>query len=167
MRLFYVFLPQCEYCIKVHHKILRIIKFKPNVKRSRKIASYSLLCSTLPWSSFSGNVWHLHKQYIAEESVIEIENRLAALWKRFAVLRFCLPINPSTFSCGERGDAATRTRTSKEITLQFFTPILLHHINICTFEDLITSPKKHLSHCLKMNQNVAFEFWHFPQILSY
>jgi len=42
---------------------------------------------------------------IAEESVIEIENRLAALWKRFAVLRFCLPINPSTFSCGERGDA--------------------------------------------------------------
>ena len=129
MRLFYVFLPQCEYCIKVHHKILRIIKFKPNVKRSRKIASWSLLCSTLPWSSFSGNVWHLHKQYIAEESVIEIENRLAALWKRFAVLRFCLPINPSTFSCGERGDAATRTRTrSKEITLQFFTPILLHSI---------------------------------------
>ena len=80
---------------------------------------------------------------IAEESVIEIENRLAALWKRFAVLRFCLPINPSTFSCGERGDAATRTRTrSKEITLQFFTPILLHYINICTIiEELITKSK--------------------------
>ena len=105
MRLFYVFLPQCEYCIKVHHKILRIIKFKPNVKRSRKIARrrdfFVLHCHEVPFRETYGTCTN----NIAEESVIEIENRLAALWKRFAVLRFCLPINPSTFSCGERGDA--------------------------------------------------------------
>ena len=48
-------------------------------------------------------IWPNVELYVAavclrRESVIEIENRLAALWKRFAVLRFCLPINPSTFS---------------------------------------------------------------------
>ena len=111
MRLFYVFLPQCEYCIKVHHKILRIIKFKPNVKRSRKIARRVVVSTKQQSSLFYCHEVPFWETYgtctnnIAEESVIEIENRLAALWKRFAVLRFCLPINPSTFSCGERGDA--------------------------------------------------------------